>query len=81
MLENLARLSYNNWLREESRGSLNLLVSSTEALQVELSGLASALQQEITMEPLRVFRVTSAIEHLIVEIHLLATLKVRGKTD
>ncbi len=66
---------FNNWLREESNAQYHTLVNSTEALQVELSGLESALQSEITMGPLRVSRVISAIEHLIVEIHLLATLK------
>ncbi len=69
------RLSYNSWLREESQDSLSTLRTNMDNLQVELLGLHSALASEITMEPSRVFRVTGAINHLIVEIHLLAILK------
>ncbi len=70
-------VSYNTWLREQNQQSSSLLLQVMENLQVELQGLESALQSEITMEPLRVSRVIVAMEKLLVEIHLLAILKGR----
>ncbi len=69
------KLSYNSWLRETAEESRTTLLKSTANILVELQGLQSALQQEITMEPLRVLRVTSAITHLTSEIRLLAILR------
>ncbi len=69
------RLSYNNWLRETAEESQTILKASTANILVELQGLQSALEQEITMEPSRVLRVTFAISHLTSEIRLLAILK------
>ncbi len=70
-------VSYNSWLRDQNQQSSDLLLQVMENLQVELQGLESALQSEITMEPLRVSRVVVAMEKLLVEIHLLAILKGR----
>jgi len=72
-------VSGNNWLRQQNLTSLTTLLLATENSLVELQALESALQSGITMEPSRVLRVISAINHLMVEIHLLAILKgVKG---
>jgi len=72
-------LSGNGWLRQQNLTSLNQLLLATENSLVELQALESALQSGITMEPSRVLRVITAINHLMVEIHLLAILKgVKG---
>ncbi len=70
-------VSYNSWLREQNQRSSDTLLQVMENLQVELQGLESALQSEITMEPSRVSRVIVAMETLLTEIHLLAILKGR----
>ncbi len=72
-------ISGNNWLRQQDVTSLSKLLISTENSLVELQALESALRSGITMEPSRVLRVIAAINHLMVEIHLLAILK--GETD
>ncbi len=65
--------SYNEWLRQQNLSSSDKYLESMARLRVVLQELQFLLAQEITMEPSRVFRVTSAINHLIVEIHLLDT--------
>ncbi len=76
MLDSLSDVrSYNQWLREQSQQSLDMLQQVMESLQVELQGLQSACQSEITMEPSRVSRVIVAAQALMTEIHLLAILK------
>ncbi len=79
MLGEPSRLSYNNWLREQSRELSNQLPLVTENLLVELQGLQLACQSEITMEPSRALRVIAAMEKTLVEIHLLAILKPHRK--
>ncbi len=67
--------SYNAWLRQQNLSSSDKYLESMARLRVVLQELQFLLDQEITMEPSRVFRVTSAINHLIVEIHLLDTIQ------
>ncbi len=71
-------MSGNAWLRMQNLTLLNKLQQATENLLVELQGLESALQSGITMEPSRASRTLVAINHLQVEIHLLAILKGRN---
>ncbi len=66
-------MSYNSWLREQALDSKDTLRKSMGKLQQVLPVLESVTcQGEITSE--RFARVSLAINHLIVEIHLLVTL-------
>ncbi len=65
--------SYNSWLREEAQNSNTTLKKNMAKLQQVLPVLESVIcPAEITSE--RLGRVSQAINHLIVEIHLLVTL-------
>ncbi len=72
-------ISFNNWLREESRDLSSMLQASTDSLLAVQQELRLVLASETTMEPSRVSRVILAITHLTVETHLLVTLTRRGK--
>jgi len=63
-------MSYNRWLRDQSLTSRDTLVRATENLLELVQVLHLALQSETTMAPLRVLRITSAVNHLVAEIHL-----------
>ncbi len=63
-------MSYNNWLREEALNSRSLLKQNTDRLLAQLQVLDSVIsQEEITSE--RFGRVSTAMVHLMTEIHLL----------
>jgi len=65
--------SYNSWLREQAQNSKTMLSKNTARLQAQLSVLDSViLQEEITSE--RFARVSTAMVHLMTELHLLVTL-------
>ncbi len=66
-------MGYNNWLREQALSSKATLEKNTAKLQLVLLVLDSVICQEGTIS-VRFARVSAAIEHLIVEIHLLVTL-------
>ncbi len=65
--------SYNNWLREEALNSKTTLEKNMAKLQQVLPVLDSVISQE-GITSARFARVSAAISHLIVEIHLLVTL-------
>ncbi len=63
-------ISYNNWLREEALDSNNMLNRNMVKLRQALSVLDSVISQAgISTE--RSERVSTAINHLITEVHLL----------
>ncbi len=67
------KLSYNSWLREEARDSSSTLRKNMDRLQVQLRVLESVISlEEITSE--RLGRVSTAVNHLMTELHLLVTL-------
>ncbi len=67
------RLSYNNWLREEALSSSNMLHKNMARLRDQLQVLESVISlEEITSE--RLERVSTAVNHLMTELHLLVTL-------
>ncbi len=69
-----ANTSYNSWLREEAKSSRDTLLKNTARLQAQLQVLESViLPEEIIME--RSERVSTAMVHLMTELHLLVTIK------
>ncbi len=76
--EESPKLSYNNWLRKEAVDSKTTLVKNTGRLLDQLRVLESVISQEgITTE--RFGRVSLAMVHLMIELHLLVTIP--GRTD
>jgi len=70
---NYPNISYNSWLREEAQNSRNLLLKNMVRLQAQLSVLESLISgAEITTE--RFGRVSTAMIHLMEELHLLVIL-------
>ncbi len=73
-------MSYNNWLREEAENSSRLLRKNMVRLQAQLQALESVIcLEEITME--RSARLSTAVIHVMTEIHLLVTLIGPGRMD
>ncbi len=71
-------MSYNSWLREEAASSSNMLRKNMDRLQVQLSVLDSVISlEEITSE--RLGRISLAVNHLMIELHLLVTLTEEKK--
>jgi len=65
-------ISYNSWLREQADELNSSLRKNTARLQAQLSVLDSlTLPEEITSE--RLGRVSTAMVHLMTELHLLGT--------
>ncbi len=72
-------ISYNSWLREEASKQNSMLRKNTDRLLVQLQVLHSVISpEEITSE--RYERVSTAMVHLMTELHLLVTLKEQGRT-
>ncbi len=66
-------MSYNNWLREEAQSLSNTLRKNMGRLQVQLQVLDSVISlEEITSE--RLGRISLAVNHLMIELHLLVTI-------
>ncbi len=63
-------MSYNNWLREEGLNSRDLLKQNTARLLAQLQVLDSVISQEEIIS-VRFGRVSTAMVHLMTEIHLL----------
>ncbi len=72
------KLSYNDWLREQNLSSSDTFLSTRAKLLVVLQELEFLCSQEIIMEPSRISRIVVAMNHLIIEIRLLDTSKVRA---
>ncbi len=72
------KLSYNDWLRDQNLSSSDTFLSTRAKLLVVLQELEFLCSQEIIMEPSRISRIVVAMEHLIIEIRLLDTSKVRA---
>lgn len=67
-------LSYNSWLREEAIDSSDMLRRNMARLQAQLQVLESVISlEEITLE--RLERISTAVNHLMTELHLLVTLQ------
>ncbi len=64
-------LSLNEWLRQESLTSKDTLQKTMESLQEQLLELQSALESATIMEHSQVFRVNTAMVHLMTELLLL----------
>ncbi len=70
-------ISYNSWLREEAQSSSNMLRKNMGRLSVQLQALDSVISLEaITSE--RLERISTAVNHLMTELHLLVTLEVNS---
>lgn len=63
--------SYKDWCNKESHTQSDILQKTTVNLLASVQALQYLLQSETTMEPSRVFRIQVAMNHLLVEIHLL----------
>jgi len=67
-------MSYNSWLREEANVLNSTLRKNTDRLLVQLQVLHSVISpEEITSE--RLERVSTAMVHLMTELHLLVTIQ------
>ncbi len=71
--ENYRNTSFNRWLREEAVSSSSMLRKNMARLRVQLQVLESVISlEEITSE--RLGRISTAVNHLTTELHLLVTL-------
>ncbi len=68
--EESRNISYNSWLREEALNSKSTLNQNMAKLRQALLVLESVISQEGTTS-VRFVRISTAINHLISEIHLL----------
>ncbi len=67
--------SYNEWLRSGNLTSRDILQKTTAKSLAVLQALQFQCQQGITMVPSQVQRVQVAMDHLIIEIRLLDTIR------
>jgi len=72
-LEDSRNMSYNNWLRDTAQKQNSMLRKNTARLQAQLSVLDSVISLEETTSE-RLERVSTAMVHLMTELHLLVTL-------
>ncbi len=71
--EGSQNISYNNWLREEALNSKSLFHKNMVRLQAQLQVLESVISLE-EISTVRFARVSTAMVHLMTELHLLVTL-------